>query len=165
MDRSWTSDSQIVCIVSHAGDSHLENSNEGHSKLMEWLLIILLMGDWRLLRLHLRTSYNTRRWPQQVNGMTQSFYLWGTEGYWDCTCVHHTTQGGDHSKLMEWLLIILLMGDWRLLRLHLRTSYNTRRLPQQVNGMTLNHSTYGGLKAIETALAYIIQHKEVTTAS
>lgn len=38
MDRSWTtSDSQIVYIVNHAGDSHLENSNEGQSKLMEWL--------------------------------------------------------------------------------------------------------------------------------
>lgn len=29
--------------------------------------------------------------------------------------------------------------------------------------MTLNHSISGGLKAIETALAYIIQREEVTT--
>jgi hypothetical protein len=28
-------DSQIVYIVNHAGDSHLENSNEGESKLVE----------------------------------------------------------------------------------------------------------------------------------
>jgi len=59
-------DSQVVYIVNHAGDSHLENSNEVQSKLMEWLLIILLVGDWRLLRLHFCTSYNTRRWPLDI---------------------------------------------------------------------------------------------------
>jgi hypothetical protein len=35
--------------VNHAGDSHLENSNEGQSKLMECLLIILLVGGLKAI--------------------------------------------------------------------------------------------------------------------
>jgi hypothetical protein len=55
--RWTTADSKIVYIVFHAGDSHLENNNEGQSKLIEWLIV----GDWRLLILVLQSKEVTTR--------------------------------------------------------------------------------------------------------